>query len=336
MKPMIRVILVIVCILASTLVFLPLVRERDAQVDAARLSLEKQVLINADLTQKIEDLKAAYRLLATDPKIPYRPVVRPNRWCGPAINTQQMQNPYKKVISYVAYQEDNAAPADLWIAAGIADNERLRKLYFPDWVSRGYILSPSPGIEKVMLQNNWEVVRCDVPKRIHFTRLFRFLVYDDDVYAFLSRDVDSRLSPREMFLVNEWMSSNFTFHTIRDHNQHGTPILAGLFGMKRGAMAPLRMAELMQFATRSPDPIPGGFGVMGEDQNFLQTHLWDHVRENALEHDSHGRCYGGKECVPFPSIAGEWTTQSFVGIPDKSGLHYMPNCTISCNYYWHP
>jgi hypothetical protein len=35
-----------------------------------------------------------------------------------------------------------------------------------------------------------------------------------------SRDLDSPLTQRERAAVNEWLSSNLTFHSMRDHPYH--------------------------------------------------------------------------------------------------------------------
>ena len=38
--------------------------------------------------------------------------------------------------------------------------------------------------------------------------------------AFVSRDLDSRLSQREATAVQHWLASNRTFHIMRDHWDH--------------------------------------------------------------------------------------------------------------------
>ena len=59
------------------------------------------------------------------------------------------------------------------------------------------------------------------------------------------RDADSRLSPRELFAVNEWISSDFRFHVMRDHASHDVAVLGGMFGMKRGALTDASMSQLI-------------------------------------------------------------------------------------------
>ena len=39
-----------------------------------------------------------------------------------------------------------------------------------------------------------------------------------------------RLTAREEAAVSEWLESGFPFHSMRDHRQHGTEILGGMWG----------------------------------------------------------------------------------------------------------
>ena len=64
-------------------------------------------------------------------------------------------------------------------------------------------------------------------------KMYRYLVMlDPKVDHFISRDVDSYIFKREVDAVNQWMESNFTFHLMRDHTQHKSYILAGMWGAK--------------------------------------------------------------------------------------------------------
>lgn len=59
-------------------------------------------------------------------------------------------------------------------------------------------------------------------------RMFRYLVMlDPNADVFISRDVDSLIWRREVDAVDEWLRSNYTFHLMRDHMNHGSVILAG-------------------------------------------------------------------------------------------------------------
>jgi hypothetical protein len=52
-------------------------------------------------------------------------------------------------------------------------------------------------------------------------RIWRFLPAGDEmVSVMVSRDLDSPLTSRERAAVDEWLSSKFSFHSMRDHPYH--------------------------------------------------------------------------------------------------------------------
>ena len=78
------------------------------------------------------------------------------------------------------------------------------------------VLCENIGVNKM----NWEGM------------FWRWLPLDDkNVEFWVSRDADSRLSKREAGLVEEWMKSGKTLHSIRDHRCHMHCIMGGLFGI---------------------------------------------------------------------------------------------------------
>ncbi len=69
-----------------------------------------------------------------------------------------------------------------------------------------------------------------------FAMLWRFApMADPTVAEWHSRDLDSRVSPREWAAVSEWKESNTSFHIMRDHTHHYYVILGGMFGSKVSA-----------------------------------------------------------------------------------------------------
>ncbi len=56
-------------------------------------------------------------------------------------------------------------------------------------------------------------------------KIWRFLPsVDDRVNIMASRDLDSPFTQRERAAVNEWILSNLTFHSMRDHPYHSVSI----------------------------------------------------------------------------------------------------------------
>ena len=54
-----------------------------------------------------------------------------------------------------------------------------------------------------------------------FPMIWRFLpILDSQVSHFMSRDLDSVVTQREVDAVEEWLKSNKSFHVMRDHPNH--------------------------------------------------------------------------------------------------------------------
>lgn len=273
-------------------------------------------------------------------------------YCDEAhIGHKQAWNRHKKVISYALFQEQptRESPAEdsfTFYFEGALQNIKGSKLYYPDWVVRIYAFGLQESMESLLLEasDNVELVRCSVtsPLAASSSRkmIARFLGYDDpDTLYLISRDVDSRFSPRELFAVNEWISSGAPFHVMRDHKEHGVPILGGMFGIRRDALAgkATSMTELVNAAlAEEPDGITG---LRGEDQSFLAKHLWPLVSSETVTHDiSEQRCreYGSLICLDYPmGVAGGkdpiYVGQDFKPHGDSSGVHVSQyNCDFSC------
>ena len=60
---------------------------------------------------------------------------------------------------------------------------------------------------------------------------WRFLPsLDPQVSVFLSRDLDSRVTAREVAAVKEWLQSGRPLHAMRDHPSHRAAMMAGAWG----------------------------------------------------------------------------------------------------------
>merc|ERR1719391_1390928 len=66
-----------------------------------------------------------------------------------------------------------------------------------------------------------------------FPMLWRFFpTLDPQVDLFVSRDLDSRFSERELAAVQEWIESGKAIHAMRDHPLHPFPLLGGAWGAR--------------------------------------------------------------------------------------------------------
>ena len=114
---------------------------------------------------------------------------------------------------------------------------------------------------------------------------YRFLVFaDPEVDVAIVRDVDSRISARDIAAVNEWLSTDLSFHIMKDHPVgHGYLISGGMFG---GRTDKLRNIEklLLNFFHENP------YYIYGADQTFLAEEVYPIIKDDCLFHSEHYDC----------------------------------------------
>lgn len=153
----------------------------------------------------------------------------------------------------------------------------------------------------------------------------------------MSRDLDSALTQRERAAVDEWLASNKSFHSMRDHPLHAVPMLGGLWGF-RPSRDP-NISRVIHAKLHNKDLVRHYGGIL--DQKFLSVHVWPLSKSNVIAHDSflchHG--YGNKP-EPFPSqrtSANE--TDCFIGCVrpccGRGKLPFGP-CPLQCRPKDHP
>jgi len=182
---------------------------------------------------------------------------------------------------------------------GAPQNTDLAKIYYPDWICRFYVGEDTPSqlIDELRSRDNVEIIKmsdiCD------WTGMFwRFhAASDNSVDVMISRDVDSRLSKREKFAVDEWLSSDYKFHIMRDHRYHSVPILGGMWGAKRGILSNIN--ELIVSYPKN--------NRHGIDQDFLGSVIYPIVKSDSLVHDEFF------EKKTFPDDSGARSPEHFVG-----------------------
>jgi len=278
-------------------------------------------------------------------------------FCCDEKSTGQKKQPWNrnmKIIAFALFDNQNPSGQGVeiqsessfsWYLEGALHNIQGARLYYPDWIVRIYVFGLSETVEALLLEssNNAELVRCRAssPLNISSSRKMtaRFLSYDDpDTMYMISRDLDSRFNPRELFAVNEWISSGAHFHVMRDHDQHDVPVLGGMFGIRRGALTGKvpSMTDLLSSAfAQEPNGITG---MRGEDQSFLAKYVWPLVSSNTITHDvSEERCrrYGSSICLGFPMGDNDkhntFVGQDFKPSGHSAGMHVSQyKCTFAC------
>lgn len=133
----------------------------------------------------------------------------------------------KKVISFCLYGSN-----DLY-CLGLIENIDIINEKYNDWQIYVYYNNiPDKILNILKNKSNTYLFDCTHNGYKWEGTFWRFYpIESNDIDIFLSRDTDSRITDREINLVNSWIQSNKAFHIIRDHPGHGIPILAGTFGV---------------------------------------------------------------------------------------------------------
>jgi hypothetical protein len=181
---------------------------------------------------------------------------------------------------------------------GAVRNAELAPRIYPGWRCRFHCgrSVDDATLETLRGFRHVDVVMMDTPGDWN-GMFWRFApAADPDVSVMLSRDTDSRLSLRERAAVDAWLASGKDFHAMRDHPQHGVPILGGMWGVRNGLLR-----EIQELIAAFPKQ-----AVWQVDQWFLAAVVHPRVRERWLEHDP----YFARK--PFPTWR-RW--REFVGQP---------------------
>tara|TARA_R110002051_G_scaffold135751_1_gene208512 strand:- start:55 stop:702 length:648 start_codon:yes stop_codon:yes gene_type:complete len=186
----------------------------------------------------------------------------------------------KKIISFSLWGENPV------YNAGAIRNAELAKEIYPGWVCRYYLGKSAPltTIQELGRFNNTEIFVMNEPGdwRGMFWRFYP--ASDLNVDVMLSRDADSRLNLREKAAVDEWLTGDKDFHIMRDHPQHATEIMGGMWGVRNGLLPD--MVNMIN------DYVKGDFWQV--DQNFLRERVYPLVKKNTMVHDEYF------EKKPFP------------------------------------
>ena len=171
---------------------------------------------------------------------------------------------------------------------GAEPNMAFAKLHYPGWLLRVHC---EPRHAQYMSGLGYQVVTKTITLGSWEGLFWRFLpLADPQVDSFISRDLDSRLNPREAVAVRDWLGSGKFAHVMRDHVFHDVPILGGMWGCHHNAeFAETFMAMMDRW---------NHWDRLGVDQDFLAQRIWPMLEHRVLVHDSVHRVPG---VVDFPS-----------------------------------
>jgi len=225
-------------------------------------------------------------------------------------------------MNVISFSVWGSAPSYFY---GLLDNCLIVKHKLPDFTCFVYHNNSLPNNIKDILEQLGNV------RLIHMNNtndkrntMWRFLpAFYKNVNVFLSRDTDSRIEPKEIKAIQEWLKSDKNFHIIRNHPMHKRKILAGLWGCRNNILKPLFKCYLNYI---SKPYIQNNWIV---DELFLQQHVYPHVMKlnTVYVNASHNR-YEPKSSQHEldNSIPNEY--ERYIGCPTKKTHNinkYYPN-----------
>lgn len=192
-----------------------------------------------------------------------------------------------KVISYSLWGDNPV------YTIGAVRNAELAANLLPDWKCIFYCFESVPAdiVVKLQTMDNC-IVRIVSGQGDRRSAVQRFFPAEEDGVEYLiSRDTDSRLSPREVLAVNQWISEGTDVHIMRDHPYHGVPILAGMWGVRGGKLKGIR-----NYCEEFVSKMDGDYKF--QDQDFLTAWVWSRVTNGELTSCIHDPFF---QKVSFPA-----------------------------------
>lgn len=182
---------------------------------------------------------------------------------------------------------------------GAIKNAELAQKIYPGWYCYFFVDNSVPKeIKDILLSyNNTFLVHTNAVG--NWSSMFwRFETsYDDEIGVSIFRDTDSRLNLREKYAVDQWLTSDKTFHIMRDHPYHRFPILGGMWGMKNNPL--YDMKTLLNKFNKNDR--------YGTDYEFFAQILYPLIGNDKVVHDP----FFDKKDFPTPRVDTEFVGDVF-------------------------
>jgi hypothetical protein len=169
----------------------------------------------------------------------------------------------QKIISFSLFGDDPK------YYVGAEKNIVLNKKLLPDWETIIYYLPEKIKLEYVDKLKELGGILIDVSdvvigerNPIDYPFFWRFLTFLNDGIH-LVRDLDSRMSDREVEYIRKWEQNDCKYFIIRDHPWHA-PVPSGLFGIK---------GKDFDFEKHFHEYIKNNNLVWGTDQDILYQYI---------------------------------------------------------------
>lgn len=204
------------------------------------------------------------------------------------------------VFSYCLY-----GPSNPRYYVPLIKNLKLAHQYFPDWKVWIYVAPDVDTAYLAVLQTYSNVVLRPTNTLGPSNMILRFYAIDEpEVEIMMVRDADSLLHWKDRWAIGRFLEQpHYVAHTIRDHKDHTSKLMGGLWGLRK--TAGLNLHEQYQAYLRNPVDL----GI-AHDQNFLSAHIYPQVLPHLLVHFSNERTFDGEFAEPFPF---EWSEDIYCG-----------------------
>jgi hypothetical protein len=191
------------------------------------------------------------------------------------------------LVSYSLYGNDPK-----YLLGAIKNAEFIQKLG-TDWQAVYYLAPDIPSDVEMELIKFGALVKHWESHWHHNGMFWRFSAVSDFEFDFMIiRDVDSRISDRELSCLNEWFASGKTISVIRDHPYHNALILGGLWGVSS------KVKEL-NIKWKNAE----NYGeAHGDDQVFLSKEVFPNLKRSMHLNDTFFSLPRSKYRFPTPRV----------------------------------
>jgi hypothetical protein len=173
----------------------------------------------------------------------------------------------EKIISFSLW-----GARDLYLHGALVNAKQTAE-YFPGWSVRIYHDDTVPQMTLDALAT-WKHITLVKVTDGSYGMFWRFRPLFEDAIVII-RDLDSRITWRDVRCVDEWLATDKKLHVIRDHDEHyKVPIPGGLFGL-RGPLPEFHKAIANLYE---------GTHQYNMDQIFLGRHVWPSYEHDCFQH----------------------------------------------------
>jgi len=224
-------------------------------------------------------------------------------------------------MNVISFSVWGSAPSYFY---GVLDNCILIKHKLPEFKCFVYHNNSLPNnIKDILIKlGNVRLIQMNNTNDKRNT-MWRFLpAFYNNVNICLSRDADSRMEPKEIKAIQDWLKSDKNFHIIRNHPAHQRKILAGLWGCRNNILRPL-FKDYINYISK---PYTAKNWIV--DEIFLENIVYPYIMKlnTVYVNASHNRYEKYSQHDLDNSLPNEY--ERFIGCPTKKANYinkYYPN-----------